>query len=142
MDMTGLFRKFVDFTTAVHDVKYTLTKDVKAESLPAVQYRILEYLAVSPPVTPSEISECMHLSLPNTSRELRKLDEAGLCERIPDTEDRRKQYIRLSDKGTAMMEEAFAWIQVRFEERTGPLTDEEKKEIERALDLLQRKVFY
>jgi len=142
MDKTSLFQKFVVFTTAVHDVTYTMTKDVKADTITSIQYRILQYLAVNPPATPSEISECMHLSLPNTSRELKKLDEAGLFERIPDIEDRRRQHIMLSGKGKTLMKDAFACIQVRFEERIRSATEDEKKEIEQALDLLQSKIFY
>ncbi|WP_325175583.1 hypothetical protein [Paenibacillus sonchi] len=40
------------------------------------------------------------------------------------------------------MNEAFQHIAIRFTERIGDLTGEQRKEIERALDLLQEKVFY
>lgn len=142
MDTSSLFQKIVAFTTAVHEVKQELTKDVKSEAITPVQYKILEYLAVSQPVTLSEISECTQMSMPNTSRELRKLSEKQLCEKHTDTEDRRKQVIRLSEKGEEMMRKSFERIESRFVERIKEVSEEELKEIERALDLLHNKVFY
>ncbi|MCZ8515510.1 MarR family transcriptional regulator [Paenibacillus filicis] len=142
MDNNAIFRKFVAFTAAVHQITNELTKDVKSEAITLVQYKILEYIAVSQPVTLSEISECMHMSMPNTSREMRKLSEKQLCEKVTVTEDRRKQFIRLSEKGEAMMNEAFRRIEARFVQRIGTISDEELEEIERALDLLHTKVFY
>ncbi|OKP76564.1 MarR family transcriptional regulator [Paenibacillus helianthi] len=142
MDNNSLFQKFVAFTTSVHQITSEISKDVKSESLTPLQYKILEYIAVSQPVTLSEISDCMHMSMPNTSRELKKLGEKQLCDKITDPADRRKQGITLSAAGEAMMNEAFQHIAIQFAERMGSVTDEERKEIERALDLLQQKVFY
>ncbi|WP_379156479.1 MarR family winged helix-turn-helix transcriptional regulator [Paenibacillus sp. sgz5001063] len=142
MDNNSLFQKFITFTASVHQITSDISKDVKSEMLTPVQYKILEYIAVSQPVTLSEISDCMHMSMPNTSRELKKLSEKQLCDKITDPSDRRKQGITLSAAGEAMMNEAFQHIAVRFTERIGHVTDEERKEIERALDLLQQKVFY
>ncbi|MBW4084482.1 MarR family winged helix-turn-helix transcriptional regulator [Paenibacillus sp. S150] len=142
MDNNHLFQKFVAFTASVHQITSDISKDVKSEALTPVQYKILEYIAVSQPVTLSEISDCMHMSMPNTSRELKKLSEKQLCDKIPDPADRRKQSVTLSAAGEAMMNEAFQHIAVRFAERIANVTDGERQEIERALDLLQKKVFY
>lgn len=141
MDKNELFRKFVAFTTAVHQASYELTKGVKSSEVTVLQYRILEYLAVSQPVTLSEISDCMDMSMPNTSRELKKLIEKKLCKKVPAEGDRRKLMIRLSDMGETMMNEAFGRIQDRFFQRFKSVSDEEFAEIERALDLLQTKIF-
>lgn len=142
MDKNVRFQKFVAFTAAVHQITHDLTKDVKSEVITPVQYKILEYISISQPVTISEISECIHMSMPNMSRELRKLSEKELCVKIVDDEDRRKQFIRLSEKGQAMMNEIFMRIESRFIERIEHVSAEELQEIDRALDLLHRKVFY
>lgn len=142
MDNSSLFQKFVAFTTAVHQITNEITKDVKSEALTPVQYKIMEYIAVSQPVTLSEISDCMHMSMPNTSREMRKLSEKGLCDKVTDPLDRRKQGITLSPSGQAMMNEAFGTVAARFEERISQASEAQRKEIEQALDLLQSKVFY
>ena len=142
MDNNSLFQKFVAFTAAVHQITSDITKDVKSEALTPVQYKIIEYIAVSQPVTLSEISDCMHMSMPNTSREVKKLTEKQLCERVTDPRDRRRQTITLSAAGEVMMNEAFQRIGGRFAQRIRHLSEAEHQEIEQALDLLQEKVFY
>lgn len=142
MDKTAFFQKFVAFTTAVHQVKHDLTKDLKPADITPVQYSILEYIAVQQPVTLSEISDCQHMSMPNTSREIRKLTEKGLCEKSTDAQDQRKQSIRLTPEGKAMMDEAFARIEARFFHRLQGASEGDLKTIEQALDVLQAKVFH
>ncbi|MBK3496700.1 MarR family transcriptional regulator [Viridibacillus sp. YIM B01967] len=142
MDKKALFNKWVSFTTSVHQVTHELTQNVKSDSITPVQYNILEYITVSQPVTPSDISNCQHISMPNTSRELKKLSEKNLIEKVTDTEDRRKQYIRLSKDGKIMMDEALAFVEFRFLNRIQNASKEDLEDIDRALDVLQTKLFY
>ncbi|WP_155592852.1 MarR family winged helix-turn-helix transcriptional regulator [Lysinibacillus cavernae] len=141
MDKSSLFHQFVSFTATVHQVTHDLTQNVTIANITPLQYKILEYIKVSQPVTPTEISDCQHMSLPNTSRELRKLQERNLIEKISDTEDRRKQYIRLSIEGNKMMEEAFACIEERFLQLIQHATQDDIKDIQQALFILEQKVF-
>ena len=141
MDKSNLFHQFVTFTATVHQVTHDLTQNVTVANITPLQYKILEYIKVSQPVTPTEISECQHMSLPNTSRELRKLQEQNLIEKFNDTEDRRKQYIRLSDEGDNMMEEAFACIEERFLQLIQHASKDDLKDIQHALSILEQKVF-
>lgn len=142
MGKNDLFYKLVSFTTSVHRVTHELTKNAKPDSISQVQYNILEYIAVSQPVTPSEINDCQNMSMPNTSRELSKLNKKKLIEKISDSKDRRKQYIRLSHEGKAIMNEAFATIESRFLKRIQNASREDLDDIERAIDILQTKLFY
>jgi MarR family transcriptional regulator, teicoplanin-associated locus regulator len=142
MDKTALFYKLVSFTTSVHRVTHELTKDARTDLISQVQYNILEYITVSQPVTPSEINECLNMSMPNTSRELNKLHEKNLIEKLNDSEDRRKLSIRLSQDGEALMNQAFAIIESRFLERIQNASEADLKEIEQAIDTLQMKLFY
>jgi MarR family transcriptional regulator, teicoplanin-associated locus regulator len=137
-----LFHNIVEFIASVHRVKHEITKNAKLDDVTPVQYSILEYITVSQPVTPSQISDCQHMSMPNTSRELKKLIEKELIEKIGDTEDRRKQYIRLSNHGEIIMNEAFNLIESRFLSRIQTASKEEIEDINRAIDLLQTKLFY
>lgn len=137
----ALFRQFVVFTAAVHQLTDELTGDVRSEAVTQAQYKIMEYISIKQPLTLSDISSCMHMSLPNTSRELRKLTEKGFCRKITDQEDRRKQLFRLSEAGEEMMGQAFQRIEERFEAHIGGISDRELEEIGEALRLLQEKVF-
>ncbi|MBG9757652.1 MarR family winged helix-turn-helix transcriptional regulator [Lysinibacillus sp. fkY74-1] len=141
MDKSSLFHQFVTFTASVHQVTHELSQNVTVANITPLQYKILEYIKVSQPVTPTEISECQHMSLPNTSRELRKLQDQNLIEKYNDTEDRRKQYIRLSIEGDKMMEEAFACIEERFLQLIQHASQEDIKDIQHALTILEQKVF-
>ncbi|ALC87190.1 MULTISPECIES: MarR family winged helix-turn-helix transcriptional regulator [Bacillaceae] len=142
MNKNNLFHKFVAFTTSVHRVTHELTKNAKLDTITPVQYNILEYVYVSQPVTPSEISDCQYMSMPNTSRELKKLSEKNLIDKFGDIEDRRKQYIRLSKEGETMMNSAFQLIESDFLKRIKDASKEDLEEIEKALDILHKKVFY
>ncbi|MFF2793291.1 MarR family winged helix-turn-helix transcriptional regulator [Lysinibacillus xylanilyticus] len=141
MDKKELFNQFVAFTTAVHQVTHELTQNVKIDTITPVQYKILEYIKVSQPVTPTEISDCQHMSLPNTSRELRKLQERKLIEKISDTEDRRKHYVCLTEEGEKIMEEAFACIEARFQQLIQHASKKDLEDINYALNILDEKVF-
>ncbi|CAI6087374.1 MarR family winged helix-turn-helix transcriptional regulator [Cohnella sp. JJ-181] len=141
MDKQVLFRKFVDFTTGVHRTTHEIAKGIKLDAVTPVQYKMLEYIAVSQPVTLSSVADCTHMSLPNTSRELRKLIDKGLCEKVVDGEDRRKQRIRLSVQGQALMNGVFGHMQTELDRRIEGLSAAQLKEIEQALDLLQTRIF-
>ncbi|MEC1158994.1 MarR family winged helix-turn-helix transcriptional regulator [Cytobacillus horneckiae] len=142
MDKNELFNKLVSFTSSVHRVTNELTKNTKSNSISQVQYNILEFIAVSQPVTPSEINDCLSMSMSNTSRELSKLSEKKLIKKVNDSKDRRKQYIHLSKDGEVIMKEAFATIETRFLNRIQHASKEDLEEIERAIDTLQEKLFH
>lgn len=142
MDRNALFQRILTFAAAVHQVSNDFTKELKLDAVTPVQYGILQYIALHQPVTLSQISDCQHISMPNTSRELKKLYERNLCEKYDAPEDRRKQYIRLSPDGEAMMNEAFGHLRSRFLERLRGVSAEELADIGRALDLLGSKVFF
>ncbi|MFF2177500.1 MarR family winged helix-turn-helix transcriptional regulator [Lysinibacillus sp. NPDC058147] len=141
MDKKELFNQFVAFTTAVHQVTHELTQNVKIDNITPVQYKILEYIKVSQPVTPTEISDCQHMSLPNTSRELRKLQERKFIEKISDTDDRRKHYVCLTEVGEKVMEEAFSCIEERFQKLIQHASKKDLEDIHNALIILDEKVF-
>ena len=141
MDKNALFNQFVTFTATVHQVTSDLTQNINTDAITPVQYKILEYLKVSQPVTITEISDCHHMSLPNTSRELKKLQEKQLIEKISDSEDRRKYYVRLSKDGEQLMNEAFARIEARFQQLIQHVSEEDLTEIQHALTILQQTVF-
>lgn len=141
MDKKTLFQQFVSFVTDVHQVKHEYTKDLSVEDLTPVQYGILEFIAVSEPVTLSEISYCKDLSAPNASRELKKLTDKELCVKTGAKDDRRKQLIRLTAQGEAYMDKVFRHMEQKLEARIGEMTDRELEQISEAMRLLQTTVF-
>jgi len=142
MSKQTLFQKILALTASVHQVASDFTKDIKSGDITPVQYSILEYIAFSQPVTLSDISDCLHTSMPNSSREVKKLIAKNLCIKVEAPEDRRKQYIHLSSEGQAMMDLVFQQIEGKFQQRIQSASDKELLEIERAVEVLHAKVFY
>ncbi len=67
------------------------------------QWRVLRVLDERGPTEPTRIAEDACLLLPSLTRILQKLEEKGLIRREPDSEDRRKQIVRISDKGQELI---------------------------------------
>ncbi|GLC87026.1 MarR family winged helix-turn-helix transcriptional regulator [Lysinibacillus piscis] len=141
MDKHDLFQQFVAFTTTLHEMTHTLTQHVKLDQITTLQYKILEYIQVSQAVTATEISDCLHMSLPNTSRELRKLQEKKLIDKIGDPEDRRKQVIRLTPTGQKLMDEAFSCIEEQFLQFIQHASPQDVAAISQALTVLEQHFF-
>lgn len=142
MEDKSLFQKVVIFTAAVQQVKHDITWEVRPAETTQVQYNILEYLFVKQQATAGEISDCIHISPPNTSRELKKLEEKQLIEKKIDHDDRRRQTIELSLKGRKLMDNAFTIVKQRFDDRLQTVEEEEISELIQAIQLLQGKLFY
>lgn len=142
MDKKTLFNKLVAFITSVNRITHEFSRDAKSDIITPVQFNILEYIAVTQPVTLSQISQCQDMSMPNASRELKKLTENNLIEKIDDIDDRRKQFIRLSKDGEIMMNEAFKHIEAKFLSRIKDVSEEDLEDIYRALDILHSKLFF
>lgn len=142
MNKKILFNKLLAFITSVHRITHEFSKDSKSDTITQVQFNILQYIAVNELVTLSQISHCQDMSMPNSSRELKKLSEKNLIEKFYDTKDRRKQFIRLSKAGETMMNEAFNNIETKFFNRIKDATEEDLEDIYRALDILHSKLFF
>lgn len=134
------FSKFITLSASVHRLTHDLTQDANPKNVTQVQYKILEYIYINEPVTISEISDCQYISMPNTSREIKKLMEKQLVEKYADFSDRRKQYIRLSHFGKNLMDSFFNMIKKEFIQHTKELSKEDVVEIEIALNTLQQKL--
>ncbi|KPN15953.1 transcriptional regulator [Bacillus australimaris] len=141
MQHPHFFNEFVAFASTFSELKHDLMSKVKPPELTTLQYLILEQLAVSEPLTPSEIADCQHMSLPNVSRELKKLYEKQFIDKEEDRDDKRKQVIMLSDKGRTCMNEAFQHIERMIIDSLSPSDIEQMDDIVQALRLLNQTIF-
>ncbi|MDQ0062684.1 MarR family winged helix-turn-helix transcriptional regulator [Paenibacillus harenae] len=141
MEKKELFQQLIAFITDVHQMKHNVTKGFSIEDITPAQYGILEFIAVSQPVTVSEISECKDMSMPNTSRELKKLIDKSLCWKYDADEDKRKQYVRLAPKGEELMGNVFAHMENWVGERVRGLSGEELEQLSQAMELLRSTIF-
>ena len=137
----SVFQQVVTLVASAHQLHYDMTKGMPMHDLTPLQYDILEFLAVEQPILLSQLSECKGISMPNMSREIRKLTEKGLCEKTGDAEDRRKSYIRLTKSGEDRMGEAFDHMWARFSQRITNIPDTELSKLSEAMELLEATLF-
>lgn len=68
------------------------------------QWRVLRVLQECGPLDPTRIAQQACLLLPSLTRILQKLEEKGYLRRRPDKKDRRKQIVRITASGAALIE--------------------------------------
>lgn len=142
MDKDQFFQAVINFIGTVHSSTHLLTKDARSNKITPQQYSILEYVFFSKAVTTSQVADCLNISLPNVSRELKKLFKLDLIVKESNTTDRRKTTISLSEPGQNLMLRTFERIQKNFWKKAGELSEDEMRSIVSSMDVLEKKVFF
>ncbi len=142
MDKNQFFQAVINFIGNMHSSTHFLTKDARSNKITPQQHSILEYIFFSKAVTTSQVADCLNISLPNASRELKKLFKLDLIERQSHVKDRRKTTISLSEPGQNLMLRTFERIQKNFWNQAGELSGDEMKSIISSMDVLEKKVFF
>jgi len=120
---------------------FELSIGAKPDNITPIQYNILEYLYFSDRKNLSDISECMYLSMPNASREVKKLMEKDLVVSESDLKDRRKHYFYLTEAGKTLMEQAFQVIIENANKKYSQLSDDEQVELMTSMTAIMNKLF-
>ncbi len=141
MNNRDFFKEIITFVANVHASTHTMKKGANADEVTPLQHSVLSYLFFEQGVTTSQIADCLNISLPNTSRELKKLFKQDLLIKEPCLDDKRKFSISLSEKGMELMLITFQRMEDNFWQENGDFTDAEKQEIITAARLLNEKVF-
>ncbi len=99
------------------------------------QNRVLETLAASGVMLQRELTMRLGIRPGSSSEVLRKLEQAGLIERVPSAEDRRQSCVSLTEAGAARSEELRAGRRLEQETLFSALAAEERA---RLLELLEK----
>ena len=142
MDKNHFFQAVMNFIGNVHASTHFLTKDARSNKITPQQHSILEYVFFSKEETTSQVADCLNISLPNASRELKKLFKLDLIVKESNAKDRRKTTISLSEPGQNLMLRTFERIQKKFWKQAGELSEDEMKSIIFSMDILEKKVFF
>lgn len=97
------------------------------------QWRVLRVLQEEGPQEPTQIAERACLLLPSLTRILKKLEDSKLIMRRPDTKDRRRQIVEISENGLQIIDANLAEM-LELAEHTRSLLGAEQHE--KLLDLL------
>lgn len=83
MNEHELFQEILEFTKSVYDSTIEIRKSAKPDTLTPQHYNILEIIYLHNTKSVSELCDCLDISMPNASRELKKLTELGYVKKSP-----------------------------------------------------------
>lgn len=132
--------KLRTFGTGFSKITHRLLTEIKPEDVTLLQFEILYLLYTEDSPTFGRIGACVGMSLPNTSREVKKLMEKKLVTKRADLKDKRVHFVELSPAGTELMDECSARLERLIAEQFAHLNPEETAEVMKALDLLSKKL--
>lgn len=104
------------------------------------QFAVLGALSVHGPHTLGELAERERVTAPSMNRTVNCLEESGWVSRTPDSDDRRKVNIALTDAGIEVVEETVRRRDRFVEEVLASLDDDERATLARAAEILQKAV--
>jgi len=97
------------------------------------QLMILQVLASEGQLTASDLSRRVSLTAATLSGQIDRLEERGLLQRQRDDQDRRRQWLLLSDNGRALLQQAPALLSPEFRARFAALPQWERHALTAAL---------
>ena len=98
---------------------------------------LLAAVAAHEPATLGDVAKSAGRGAPATSRAVDGLVRAGLLDRTPDPDNRRRLALRLTDKGRAMLDQR-GTAGGALVQRIGRLAQSELRALERAVEILER----
>lgn len=127
-------------STAFIETLYPLLRRLNAErTISPGKMGVLRHLAEHGRATTSELAVAGQVSPQGISLAARELERLQFVVRVPDAEDRRRIWIKLTDAGRQKLrEESFAgqeWLDVAIREQ---LTPDERKRLEAVIPVLKK----
>ena len=111
--------------------------DGPAERADRARNNLLAAIAAREPATLNEIAAELHRGAPAVSRAVDGLVRAGLVERQPDPDNRRRLALRLTDEGRDLLKKPVT-AGGGLSEKLARLAPSELRAIERAIEILER----
>jgi DNA-binding MarR family transcriptional regulator len=115
-----------------------LRKETEQLGVTSRQAALLALVDTSPGITASELSAAEGVSAPAMTKQVDRLEAAGIVERVRSTDDRRRVGLALTPDGEALLRRIKARRTSWLAERLDRLEPEELRSIEEIIPLLQR----
>lgn len=100
-------------------------------------YSIPIMIDLNPGISPQELARALKLDASKVALFLRQLEGQGFVHKVPDTQDRRKVGLHLTDQGKAYAAEAMAASELLETPFLSAITPEERAELSRILTKIQ-----
>ncbi|MDP9162721.1 MAG: MarR family transcriptional regulator [Pseudomonadota bacterium] len=115
----------------------TLDERSATDRAERVTRALLAAVASKEPATLGEVAKAAGRGAPATSRAVDALVRAGLVDRSPDPENRRRLALRLTEEGRALIDQR-GTAGGTLVKRIGRLAQSELRAVERAVEILER----
>lgn len=115
-----------------------LRKEAEQLGVTSRQAALLALVDTSPGITASELSAAEGVSAPAMTKQVDRLEGAGIVQRVRSTDDRRRVGLALTPEGEALLRRVKARRTSWLAERLGRLEPTELQSVERIIPLLQR----
>ncbi|MGC0369476.1 MarR family winged helix-turn-helix transcriptional regulator [Microbacterium sp. SLBN-111] len=102
------------------------------------QFAVLAALSLHGEHTLGQLADRERVTAPSMNRTVSLLEEAGYLTRTPDDDDRRKVTIALTDAGRLVVAETVRRRDAWLEEALAALTDEERKTLAAAAEIMRK----
>ena len=141
MNKDDLFDRTAHLISKIHDLEARLSRQGGDEHVTAQQFDLLKILYFSVPKNLSELSKCMNINLPNSSREVKKLTQLGYIQKSSSIEDKRKTELSLTTEGRTKVEEFLEKMKDDFFDQYGDWTEERIERCIKSIDVLEEELF-
>jgi len=141
MSTDEVFRRTAAFISNIHTLESELEQLVENREFSTLQQNLLRILYFSCSKNISALSACMNMNLPNTSREVKHLTDAGLILKTPSPRDRRIVELSLTDEGRRKVEEGLVQMKEKLFAATGEWTRERMERYLKGLSLVEAELF-
>ncbi|MFZ4614668.1 MAG: MarR family winged helix-turn-helix transcriptional regulator [Rectinemataceae bacterium] len=101
---------------------------------------LLGFLHTTAGATITEAADKCHMAKSQLSLIAERLVEKAMIERVRDSDDRRIARIKTTEAGEIALAEAFQGVRARVKEYFAPLSDDDRKTVRRAFEIMSRLV--
>lgn len=115
-----------------------LRKETEQLGVTSRQAALLALMDTAPGITASELSAAEGVSAPAMTKQVDRLEAAGIVQRVRSTDDRRRVGLALTAEGDALLRRIKARRTSWLAERLDRLEPDELRAIEEIIPLLQR----
>jgi len=133
-----LVEQFFQFGIGFSALRLEMFNKVRPQSITPLQFEIVLHAYCHPNSMVSEISAALGIVVPNASREVKKLIEMDYLKRIPDSQDKRKSGIILSESGEQIKDTFNSDLGALIVERFSERSEDDVTQIIEALETLNR----
>jgi len=141
MTKDEVFRRTAAFISSIHTLESSLEQLIDDREYSSLQLNLMRILYFSSPRSLSSLSACVNMNLPNTSREIRRLTEAGVICKTVSPRDRRITELSLTETGKRKVEEGLELMKDTLFSSQGEWSQERIEKYLESLSVLESELF-